>query len=390
MNISTCMAVVSQLDMTKEAYHHFRRVYPAEELCIAVNHDEATYKWVKELAFWDMNLKYVWTEELISFSANYNKAVSLATKDKIVFYHNDMIPAPGFLERLDMNEDPMYVLGYTTVEPPVFKDHERPGKIIQDFGGNFEEFQLHNFEQYANRIVYNPSPTASDTPYGPEHLADGTFFFMSLYKKTFDAIGGFDDKTFVPVFCEDDDLIMRLIHYGCKIQTTNLALVYHLVSRTIRFSDTPQTLWHASSQSVEIQSIRNFIRKWGKKYNGYENKKANVIDIGYRITNTTPQFLLLLEPYAKNLQVDIDPTTYIEEEQSKTVFDLQSKFTDTLTNAVVVDINTMDLVPHTFNILTELSRVLTSTTAVGKFKYGPFTVTVQKPINNLADTLIRV
>jgi len=376
------MGVLKGLDMTKEAYNHFRRLYPVEELCISAN-DSETADWLNTLS--DSNLKWRWTETSISFGENYNRAVDMASKEKVVLYHNDMIPAPGFLEMLDRNVDPMTVLGYTTIEPPVFKDHERPGKIIQDFGADFQNFRQHEFERFSLKSTSGEEPMSSAPT---EKLTPGVFFFLSCFKSTFEEIGGLDGETFTPVFCEDDDFILRLLHHGCTLHTTNMAQVYHFVSRTIRFSDVPITEWNSSSAAVEIRSIRNFIRKWGKKYNGYENQRANVVDIGYRVRNATSQFVELLEPYARNLQMDTDTDEYVRSEQPKTVVNLKEKFVSTLTNSVVVDIDALTLVPHTFNVLTELPRILTHVVLPGQFKYGPFTVTVNTPIVNLADTLI--
>jgi GT2 family glycosyltransferase len=370
------MGVLKEVNLTKNAYKHFRRVYPTAELCISVNNDDETGKWAQSIAKKDSNFKWCWTKSVIPFSENYNKAVALATNEKIVFYHNDMIPAPGFLERLDENTDPMTILGYTTVEPPIFKDHDRPGKIIKDFGKDFDEFKVEEFEEFCKGVE--------------ETVIDGTFFFLSCFKETFDKIGGFDEFTFNPVFCEDDDLILRFRHLGCNIQTTNTAVVYHFVSKTIRFSSVPIETWNHSSEETEANSARNFIRKWGGRYFGYLNNKVGVFDIGYRLTHATKDIVRVLEPFARNLQVDCKIDEYLLNEQPNTNFRLATKFTNELTNNVIVNIDCNRLNQTTFTHLTHLPVLLSILLETGNFNYSEFMVMVKEPSINLVDTLIKI
>ena len=78
----------------------------------------------------DKNLKYFYSTENKTFSDTYNKCAELATNPYIVFCHNDIVVAPGFLENIEKYAQKDRVISYTTVEPPIFKDHQRPGKII--------------------------------------------------------------------------------------------------------------------------------------------------------------------------------------------------------------------------------------------------------------------
>jgi len=368
------MAVMRELELTKQAYHHFRNLYPGEELCISVNQDKEVMDWVREVAMWDLNLKWAWTENVISFGENYNKAVSLATKDKIVLYHNDMIPAPGFLENLDTNEDPMFVLGYTTVEPPVFPDHDRPGKIIQEFGREFNTFEKEKFQMFASQI--------------PAAVSDGTFFFLSCFKKTFDEIGGFDEKTFNTYFCEDDDLILRLLLHGCQTRTTSSSVVYHLVSKTSRFSNTPFNFYNTSVTSLEMNSQKNFIRKWGGRYYGHDNKKVSVYDIGYNISHGNENVIAFLEPFAKNIKVDCSVDNFIRTAQPTSTTSLSNKFVSDLTNQVIVHIDGYKLNQTVVDHLLALPKVLPTVQEIGKFKYSEFTVEIRELPADLADTLI--
>ncbi len=62
--------------------------------------------------------------------------------------HNDIVLGPGFLENLEKHVAPDRVVSYTTIEPPIFGDHTRPGKLIFDFGQSLETFDKEAFREY--------------------------------------------------------------------------------------------------------------------------------------------------------------------------------------------------------------------------------------------------
>ena len=90
-------------------------------------------------------------------------------------------------------------------------------------------------------------------------LYDGAVFFMSGYKKMFEDVGLFDGFSFKPCFCEDDDFLIRAKLKGYKLKTCESAITYHFVSQTSRFSNE----FKNNRIIYEVQSNRNFIRKWG-------------------------------------------------------------------------------------------------------------------------------
>jgi hypothetical protein len=47
------------------------------------------------------------------------------------------------------------VVSYTTIEPPIFAGHERPGKLIQDLGTDLETFNLDKLYQFAEQNNLN-------------------------------------------------------------------------------------------------------------------------------------------------------------------------------------------------------------------------------------------
>jgi GT2 family glycosyltransferase len=316
MNISFVLAVYNKLNLTKECYKHLRNVYPQEHLIISSGGStDGTKEWLESLN--DDNLTYFHDDERLSFSETYNAGISLVDTDKLVLIHNDMVIGEGFLEALErlITEDTL--LSYTTIEPPIFKGHKRPGKVILDLGLRFDDFNQSFFDEYVKTNNKN------------DILNDGAVFFMSGYKKMFDDIGGFDGFSFFPCFCEDDDFLIRAKLKGYKLKTCDSAITYHFVSQTSRFSDEMKD----KRNEIELNSNRNFIRKWGIMSSTFNELNYQLTD-GFNYVKTTLGITLddinllpILEPFFDEINFKGDFSSYITEEQKNTNYDLTKKFT---------------------------------------------------------------
>jgi hypothetical protein len=152
---------------------------------------------------------------------------------------------------------------------------------------------------------------------------------MSGYKKMFEDVGGFDGFSFKPVFCEDDDFLIRAKIKGYKLKTCESAIVYHFVSQTIRFGDD----YKNERVSIEMNSNRNFIRKWGIPISSFnetrywedEHFTFNTFTMGLKTRNKSR--LAQIEPFFDKIDIGEIPEDYIELEQKNTNYDLRSKFT---------------------------------------------------------------
>ena len=82
-----------------------------------------------------------------------------------------MVIGEGFLDAIERLLTENMILSYTTVEPPIFKGHSRPGKVLLDLGSGFDNFDQVSFDSYVSQW--------KDT----DKLHDGAVFFMSAYKK---------------------------------------------------------------------------------------------------------------------------------------------------------------------------------------------------------------
>ena len=147
MNISFVLAVYNKLDLTKECYRHLRNVYPEVPFVISSGgSSDGTKEWLESLN--DDNLSYIHDDDRLAFSDTYNAGIKLVDTEKLVLIHNDMVIGEGFLESIERLLKPNMLLSYTTIEPPIFRGHQRPGKVILDLGTSFHNFDHFNFNKY--------------------------------------------------------------------------------------------------------------------------------------------------------------------------------------------------------------------------------------------------
>ena len=172
MNITFVLAVYNKLDLTKNCYQRIRELYIDAPLVISSGgSSDGTKEWLESLD--DEYLSYIHDDDKLTFSENYNAGINLVDTDKLVLIHNDMVIGHGFLENISkiLDDNTNTLLSYTTIEPPIFKDHRRPGKILIDLGYGFDTFNKNQFDLLVNQMINNCS------------LYDGATFFMSGTKK---------------------------------------------------------------------------------------------------------------------------------------------------------------------------------------------------------------
>ena len=332
MEISFVMAVYNKLDLTKDCYKRVRDIYPDAPFVISSGgSDDGTIEWLESLD--DENLSYIHDDERLTFSDTYNAGIKIVDTEKLVLIHNDMVIGEHFLENLDRLLTPDTLLCYTTIEPPIFKGHKRPGKVILDMGTSFNNFDYPQFNQYVEDNYRNCE------------IYDGGVFFMSGYKSLFEDVGFFDGFSFFPAFAEDDDFIIRTKLKGYKLKTTSCAITYHFVSQTSRFSDE----FKKDRMKYEMNSNRNFVRKWGidiptfNEQRYWEDGLFEYKTFNMGLTTRSRNRLFEIEPYFDKIDLGLIPDDYIANEQPNTRYDLASKFVMT----DVVDVMIYEMSPMT-------------------------------------------
>jgi GT2 family glycosyltransferase len=368
MDISFVLAVYNKLDLTKDCYRLLREKYPEAPLVISSGgSSDGTKEWLESLD--DDYLSYIHDDDRLTFSDTYNAGIKLVDTEKVVLIHNDMVIGEGFLESIERLLTPNMLLSYTTIEPPIFKGHQRPGKVLLDLGTSFHNFNHIHFNNYVQQ--WNQT----------NNLYSGAVFFMSGYKKMFEDVGGFDGFSFVPCFCEDDDFLIRAKLKGYELKTCDSAITYHFVSQTSRFSEEMKT----DRGRIEMNSNRNFIRKWGISISSFNELrywednafKFNTFNMG--LTTRNKNNIHILEPFFDKINLGEIPEDYIEMEQKNTRYDLRSKFTLTET----VDVMIYETKPFTDEDLYTLQKIRLSLPYYepGEYESGNMKIEIKKGLN---------
>jgi hypothetical protein len=301
----------------------------------------------------------IYSNDTLPLSTKYNNAVAQAKGEKIILLHNDMILSKGFIETMDRDIVPGKIITYTRVEPPIYLD-TYPGKIIMDCGTDLSNFNQDRFNEVSIE---------------DEMVDGGSQIFFGCMKEDYI---GFDGNTF-EMFCEDDDIHLRYTLGGYE-RKVGSAYVYHFVSKTSRAE--------SSYQNIEINSNRNFVRKWGFRKSQY-NKKY---DIGYIANNCNLALLGVLEIWCDNIRIEVKDliAQYINFEQANTKFNLSDKIKTTeLTNDIIVEFDATKLGQESFQILQQLPDIIAESGEIGTFELDIFTVTINR-LDTYEHNLIKI
>ena len=363
-NISLLVGLKNNLDYNKHFYETTRELYPTVEICfVSYGSTDGTNEWLQSLN--DPHVRFEHSSQQKTFSDTFNAAAGLASSDYVAYLHNDIVLGPNFLENLEKHVSPDRVISYTTIEPPIFGDHTRPGKLIFDFGQSLETFTKDPFREYCeieqNRYRDQTEP--------------GITFFMCMPRKALLDIGGLD-PLYNPMFCEDDDLIRRWKMYGMECFTALDAICYHFVSKTSRFSEE----YEKRTQAIELASNRNYIRKWGTK------TAAPKYNIAFVVQNCTLHLLETLEPWCDRIYIDdemqVITSSYLETEQLNTSFDLTKRVFHIGhnypegENDIVVVFDARQLGNHNFQYIQQLPEIIADNGAIGEFKLDCFNIII--------------
>jgi GT2 family glycosyltransferase len=368
-NISLLAAVKNNLDYTKHFYTTTRQLYPEVEICFSsYNSTDGTNEWLESLSN-DPYTKVFYTDDYGCFSDNYNKAAELATKDYILYVHNDIVLAPNFLETMEKYVNYNTIVSYSTIEPPIFSGHERPGKLVKDFGDSLDNFNLKGLYEFVSE---------KQIEYKDKTLEDISFF-MCIPRKTYLEIGGLDNL-YDPMFCEDIDLCVRFKLLGLKFIMALDAITYHFVSKTSRFSEE----YKNKTALIERNSNLNFIRKWGTFVKPIEALLPNKYNIAFVVESCNLELLAALEPWCDRIYIDDEMgvllAAYYENEHKNTSYDLTKRILNTKynnpkdENDIIVEFNAKQLTQQSFSIIQQLSEIIKESGEVGSFELDIFKI----------------
>jgi glycosyltransferase involved in cell wall biosynthesis len=347
----------------------------ANDIIVYVDADnDGTEEWLKAVG-----VRYILNEEAQpkGIATGYNKCIEAATTDIVCMFHADMYMAKGFDIGLLKYLKPNSVISATRIEPPLHP--EGKDKIIKQFGLYPEDFDKSDFDNFVDALITtNQNKTTR-----------GIFAPWAIYKEDIISIGAHDE--FFHSYHEDSDIFNRFILAGYDIIQSWDAYVYHLTCRGGQFQDgiehvTKDTAFH----QMKNTAARNYLRKWGSwiKNDEYQHPiilpKYNIQSI---IKNCNEHLLEVLEPWFSCVYIDTDLPEivykYYQKEHTNTKYDLAARiklFDKNLFSMdnidILVEIDGAKFTQNTFNIIQQLSDIITESGSVGEFQLDNLRITI--------------
>jgi hypothetical protein len=297
-----------------------------------------------------------------------------------MIYHADMYLCPGALDEIERYIGPKKIISVTRIEPPLHPPG--PEKILMDFGIEPEQFIEEDFLEWFYREV-------------PKHYSgkttEGIFAPWAFMKSDFQEIGG-HDPLYAPQSKEDSDIFNRFQLNGVEFIQTWKGCVYHMTCRGSRFNPELTTPGQNSLEweAQNIKSTRNFIRKWGH-FVKHDHLMKPIIPHKYNVSavihNCNIQLLELLEPWFTNVYVSNSPILnhdeYIRKEQDNTSYDLYKRVHEfnpesfNMDNIdILVEFNANQFTQQSFNIIQNLSDIITDSAEIGEFELDIFKINI--------------
>ena len=207
------------------------------EIIVHVNiGSDGTIKYLEE-----NKIKFTYTEINSGIPKGVNIAAKNATRDYIVYAHDDFYFLPGwdtiFYEEIKKIPNNLYYLSGTMVQN---------GQVSLDCGSDLESFdEIKLLKEYQN-IDYHDFQGSTWAP----HL---------IHKSTWNEVGGFSEEYF-PGTGSDPDLNMKLWKLGVRIfKGLQHCKVYHFGSIVTRkYKDDANIITESGSKGGKI-----FLLKWG-------------------------------------------------------------------------------------------------------------------------------
>jgi glycosyltransferase involved in cell wall biosynthesis len=389
MKISLIQPTRNNLKYLKWAYQAIRKNQGDHtvEVCVADDFsNDGTWEWCQEIMQTDTNFKAIRNEgpSRLGHTILYDRLVNeVASHDICMIYHADMYLCPGALDEIEKYIGTKKIVSLTRIEPPLHPDG--PEKVLADWGIEPEQFNEVAFLQWFISPEANGyKPKVSDT-------TEGIFAPWAFMKSDFQEIGG-HDPLYAPQSKEDSDIFNRFQLNGVKFIQTWKGCVYHMTCRGSRFNPTLTTPGTNSTEweAQNIRSTRNFIRKWGHFVKHDEFMKPIIThkrNIAFVMKNGNLPLLEALEPWCDRIYTEERfgigrLQDYIEQEQCNTKFDLRKRV---LTidknypegeNDVVVVFDANRFTQQTFELIQNISDIVTDTNDTGEFEIDCLTIII--------------
>lgn len=349
---------------------------------------DGTWEWIQSLEG-DHFTKYRNEgPERVGHTILYDKGVDISKTDIFTIFHADMITTPNHIPNLLKHLTKKSVIAATRVEPPLHPPG--PEKHVRAFGFEPEEFQKDKFDHDVAALEQiNQGKTTK-----------GIFAPWCMYKEDFQAIGG-HDPLFAPMELEDSDIFNRMFLADYQLIQSRDSFVYHMTCRGSRFKDGIEieaeiplpdgTIWYKPKDSEEYKALRQIkFREWWRKWGCnvlHDDLLMPIVphkyNIAFMIKNCNLSLLEALEPWCDIIWVDdsiID--VYVQKEQLNTKYDLKKRVHSIQGSDpkdymdIVVEFDARRFTNDSYNIIQNLSKIITESGEVGTFELDCFEITI--------------
>lgn len=385
MKISIIQPSRNNLKYLKWSYNSIRKNQGNHiaEICVADDFsNDGSWEWCQEMMLKDTNFKAIRNEgpTRLGHTILYDRLINdVSTADICMIYHADMYLCPNALDEIERYIGPKKIVSLTRIEPPLHPPG--PEKILMDFGIEPEQFIEEDFLEWFYREI-------------PKHYSDktteGIFAPWAFMKADFQEIGG-HDPLYAPQSKEDSDIFNRFQLNSVEFIQTWAGCVYHMTCRGSRFNPTLTTPGQNSPEweAQNYKSTRNFIRKWGH-FVKHDSLMKPIIPPKYNVSavihNCNIQLLELLEPWFTNVYVSnsniLNCDEYITKEQSNTKFNLKDRIRPYMfndkekPNDIVLEFDARQFNQQSFNIIQNLSDIITDSGELGEFELDIFKIKI--------------
>lgn len=375
MKITYCIPSKNNLRYLKNSIESIQRNSSVDyDIVVYIDSDnDGTETWLTE-----NNIRYLKNESNTpkGIAFGYNRCIEAATTEIVCMFHADMYMARGFDTGILKYLKPKSVVSATRIEPPLHP----PGneKIVKNFGMYPEDFDVTTFDQYVLELLTKNTNV----------ITKGIFAPWAIYKVDIVSIGLHDE--IFHSYHEDSDIFNRFILNSYDVFQSWESYVYHLTCRGGQFQDGIDSITKdANFHMMKNNAARNYLRKWGSWIRNDQYQYpiiSHKYNIAFVVGNCNQQSLELLEPWCDriyiedNMQVLTD--SYIEKEQPNTKYDLKKRVfcigynNPYWENDVIVQFDIKNFTQQSFNIIQQLSEILTESNEIGDFEIDCFKITV--------------
>jgi glycosyltransferase involved in cell wall biosynthesis len=405
MKISFIIPSRNNLKYLQQAVYSILRYYKDRHDLVLLDDasTDGTWEWIESLS--EPNIIKYRNEgpDRVGHTILYDKGVELSRTEVFTIFHADMITTPNHIPNLLKHLKPQTVVSATRIEPPLHPPG--PEKFVKAYGFEPEEFDKISFESF----------TKSQEQIDCDRITDGIFAPWCMYKQDFQAIGG-HDPLFAPMELEDSDIFNRMFLAGYQLIQSRDSFVYHMTCRGSRFKDGLEieaqiplpdgTTWYKPKDSEEYKALRAIkFREWWRKWGSnvlHDDLMMPIVAHKYNtafvIRNANSQLVEILEPWCDRLYIDDDmgviQSHYIDKEQSNTMYDLKKRvlnlsYNDPAgENDIIISFDGRRFTNQSYNIIQNLSDIITQSGEVGTFELDCFTITINN-MNTYEKELIK-